>query len=648
MSSFPAITPLIARIGEKIQNTNKETFSGSKPFINLTKFANSEKSINYGSYTAFNLSEAQTYNERFPPIITGLEVGNSGTLGAIRKSKIHIKFASIKQMTAYKDFLLVGNTQMVSWGWVNSSTKFAGNTAEIAAQIVTNIKNWETQVASYDYDVDMMAGPLVNFDFKINDDATIDCTLELGSPGEIPGFLALNKKEKKTSTEAKTDSDNLVTVYQALNLDGEGTGTDEETVKQYTINFKDDKIDKTSTWGETDAIYVQLGFALNGIVNKFREKSTSTTDVQLILDLEDAIAMAHPNMISVSENFVFPNSTTMGFGDGTTQDQSRVLTPDIVNTQKLGPFNVEAHEFPQDTVNVTIAGKSISISGKKAGYIKNIYVNTEFLKNTAKGCENINDFVDKVVSELNIAGAGLYNLVRREVANKDGKLVYTIADLNLEQDQVDVTKFSIFTTHSRVTNVNMNCDLPKEMVAMMVIPSTDIAQHDDNPGIRMFARVYPDPIMALANKEPAKTTGKPISGEDTSGFLTKAMNWVSTSWSQAFNLPGENRIKFAKSNKFGDSSKPMFGVFKDVSCAKSIYFPAGYERKNALVPVSVSFTVLGLSGVTIGSALKLTPSPVPWLQDTGYWQVTSVEHKVDDTKWETTIECKFRVSSGVK
>ena len=101
----------------------------------------------------------------------------------------------------------------------------------------------------------------------------------------------------------------------------------------------------------------------------------------------------------------------MGFGDGKAEDKSRVLTPDIVNTQKLGPFNIEGHEFPQDNVNVNIAGKSISISGKKAGYIKNIYVYTEFLKNTAKGCDNVNDFVDKVISELNIAGAGLFNLV---------------------------------------------------------------------------------------------------------------------------------------------------------------------------------------------------------------------------------------------
>ena len=661
MSSFPAITPLIGRLGEKIETTKRIDFSGSKPFIQLTKFTGKgTESIGYNSYTTFNLSEIQKQNQRFPPIITGLEISNSGTLGAIRKAKIHVKFSSVNQLTEYKDFLLVGNTQMVSWGWVNKNTKYAGNTIGIAALIVNNIKNWEGQIAAYDYDVDMMAGPLVNFDFKINDDATIDCTLELGSPSEIPGFLALNKKDKKTSTEAKTDSDSLVNVYQALNLDGEGTGTDEDTVKAHTINFYDDVDDRMSTFGITDKVYVQLGFALESIINKFRNKSESPNDVQLIIDLEDAIAMGHPNMISVSENVVFPNSTAMGFVDGTAEDNSRTLTPDTTNTQQFGPFNAAldttttvagtGHEFPQDTISVSIAGKAISISGKKAGYIKNIYVNVEFLKNTAKGCENVNDFIDKIIAELNVAGAGLYNLIRREVANKDGKLIYTIADLNLEQDQVEVTKFDIFGKESRVINVNMNCDLPKEIVAMMVIPANDVSRHDDNPGIRMFARQTPDPVMVIANTNPATTTGKPPApgSKSVGDYLKSLAAGVSTYFAQSLNLPGDNRLKFGLSAKFGKSNVAMFGVFKDVSCVKTVYFPNGYERKHALVPVSVSFTVLGLSGVTIGSALKLTPSPVPWLQDTGYWQVTSVEHKVDDTKWETTIECKFRVSNGVK
>jgi hypothetical protein len=54
-------------------------------------------------------------------------------------------------------------------------------------------------------------------------------------------------------------------------------------------------------------------------------------------------------------------------------------------------------------------------------------------------------------------------------------------------------------------------------------------------------------------------------------------------------------------------------------------------------------TVLGVAGITIGSACKIEPTPAPWLDD-GFWQVTNVEHKVDDAKWETIIEFKYRIS----
>jgi hypothetical protein len=197
----------------------------------------------------------------------------------------------------------------------------------------------------------------------------------------------------------------------------------------------------------------------------------------------------------------------------------------------------------------------------------------------------------------------------------------------------------------------MNCDMPKEIVASMVIPANDPAQPDDNPGIRMFKMQKPDPVMQLIPKDPPELGGV-IKEEDTKGFWESVGNFftnaIPTFFSNAFNMPGENRVKFAASTKFGDNgADPMFGVFKDVSCVKNYVFGKDFKRNNALVPVTVSFTLLGMSGITLGSAIQFSPSPVPWLKGRGYWQVTSVEHKVDDAQWTTMVECKYRVSNNV-
>jgi hypothetical protein len=650
MSSFPAISPMKGGIVSKINKTNRETFGGNKPFIQLTKYVGGAKqSINYASYTAFDLSQVQSQNERFPPLITGLDVSNSGTLGAIRKAKINVKFSDIEQLQTYKDFLLIGNTQMVSWGWVKSSTGTPSTNIATAASIVLNIANWQNEVALADYEIDYMAGPLVNFNFKINSDATIDAELELGSPSEIPGFLALSKKDKESSTDAKSEGDDIVVVCQGLDLDGKLTGTTEAEIKAHTINFREDRIDKASTFAESSDTYVQLGFALTAILNKFRPKETDKNKLELGIDLSNAIAMGHPNMISVSENVLFPNSTTMGFIGGYSEKNARVLTPTLSATQKFGPFN-GTHEFPIDTVNTTIGDANVNITGKTAGYIENIYMKTDFLKESAKGCESVNDFLDKIISELNVAGAGLYNLVRRETTDKNSKLIYSIVDLNLFHTVTAIPSVNLFGNSSRVIDISMNCDMPKEIVSMMVMDSKDPAQHDDNPGIRMFAMQKPDPVMQLVPKPPPAKGGA-IADDDTAGFWASIgimFAIIPSFFSNVFNMPGENRIKFAKSAKFGDAgADPMFGVFKDVSCVKHYVFGKDFKRNNALVPVTVSFTLLGMSGISLGSAIMFKPSPVPWLKDRGYWQVTSVEHKVDDAQWTTMVECKYRVANDV-
>ena len=400
--------------------------------------------------------------------------------------------------------------------------------------------------------------------------------------------------------------------------------------------------------------------------------------LELGVDIDDSIAMGHTNMISVSENVLFPNEKTMGFAYSVDEDNARVLTPTFTarlvtttfattapgyvapttvtrteeGTQPFGPFN--GHKFPEDSVKAKLGHTKISVSKRNAGYIKNIYVRIDFLKDAAKGCENVNDFLDKVISELNVAGAGLYDLVRREKTNGNNKLVYSIVDLNLEQDEApDPTEIDLFGGNGRVIDLSMNCDLPKAIVGMMVLDKDDNQVHDDNPGIRMFKMQKPDPVIGKLPPPKLVATDKPPETDTASGFSkfwksTKKFfgGTIPTWWSNSFNLPGENRVKFAASTKFGDGGKhPMFGVFKDVSCVKEIYFGKGYERKNALIPISISFTILGVSGITIGSAIKLKQSPVPWLDSTsGYWQVTSVEHKVDDTNWTTIVECKFRVT----
>ena len=655
--SFPAISPLNADIKNLIEKTGHIDIAKSKPFIQLTKFVNGTDSIDYGSYTNFDLTKIQSYDERFPPIITGLECNLSGNLGTVMKAKINIKFASSNQLKKYSDFLKIGNCQMVSWGWLHSGSTWPGNTIGMAQDIVLNILKWRSYVEKYKYEVDMMAGLLINFDIKINDDLTVDVALELGSPAELPGYLAHNDKEKTSSTDSQDPGEELVSVVNALNLDGNLSGTSEAEIQNNSINHGF-AASMLFSWGTTSDPYVKFGFVVDAVCNKFVKESATTNQLDARYNIDYAVGMAHPNMISCSENIVFPNPKTMNFTKSATAN-GRKITPDLVNTQPFGPFNDTGGDvkdvFPDHTygnVGIPTLGTGDSIVWKyfdagRAGYIRNIYINTTFLINAAKGCKTVNDFLEKIIAEINVASAGLMDLVLREMPDKNGKMVPSIADLNLVQEGApEPPVLNISGDWSRVIGLEITGDMPKEVVGEMILQDNK-SNADDNPGLKMFARVFPDPIMKVASPD-TKTGGSEL--VVTPGWWTAAYNLITASFQNFFNLPGNTLIKFTPQGRLGEAGREFFGVFKDVSVLKSIYFPKNKSGKRySLLPTTVRITVLGIAGIHVGSSFVFsdTNPPVPWLAKAqGFWQVTNIEHKVDTGKWETAIEAKFRPGSA--
>jgi hypothetical protein len=646
MASFPAITSFNSNVINKIENTPKESFSGNAPFIQLTEFI-TNNSISTNSYRKFKLTNTVNYKERFPPIITGMTVGLTGSLGTVRRAKIQIKFASSSQIETYKNFLKIGNVQMVSWGWTKTA-KFGGNSLKTAQEIVMNISKWQEHIKNTGNEVDMLAGLLVNFSMQMNSDMTVDVEIELGSPSEIPGYMALHNKNKTSSTDSAAPGEELVKMCRALNLDGTVTGTTTQEIEMNSVNYFKQR-NANIEWGTSSDSYIRLGFAIEQICNKFVKVVNDDVTLELAIDLRNSVASGHPNMISVSENVLFPNEKTMGFTDTIDNTGSRLLVPDTVNTQHFGPFN-GAIRFPEANMFMSVitpqGPSAVKFDDYYAGYIENVYLRTEFLIDIAKGCESIHDFLQKIVDEINISAAGLMDLVIRELPSSKGKLVYTIVDLNLEQTTLPkIPSLNVFGSNGRVIELGMNCDLPKELISMLMV-SPGSRHWDSNSAISMFGNVYPDNVLKVAKPETqhnSDTVKVEVSAWDA------ITNQLWAKFSSFFNLAGENRIKFAPSNTIGDSSKAIFGVFKDVSVVKSVYFSMDYKRRNALVPITISFTVMGISGITVGTSLNFEPSPMPWVnKNAGVWQVTNVEHSVDSSIWKTTIECKFRATGNVK
>ena len=701
MSRFPYITGIKQSIVDQIQNTSKIEAAGEKPFIQFTNFIGGTNTISYNSYLTYDLNKAvygaNKTNQRFPPVITGLSVTAAGSLGSLRKAKVNVRFASSADLELHKKHFHVGNTQLVSWGWLNKNQTFGGNTKEIAVDVVNNIDGYLKNTNKFDNNVDFLAGILTNFNMVVNSDASVNVEFEISSPSELVAYLEIHKQGKTSSVESKTEEKGMVEVIQALDIDGRLIASKDKEIRNYVINLKEDRESTLMTFGETDDSYIQMGYAINSIVNKFRQTTGGDFGVLVNVDIEESIANCHPNMISVTDNVIFPNKTTMGFKDSVDYDGARVIEIDLNNTQPLGPFNSQRDGigdiFPSD--------QSINMNGNffqpfKAGYIKNIYLKTQFLKDIAKGSNTVHEYLEKIVSELNIAGAGIYELVIRESFKKNtGQQIYSIVDLSLETtSKPQIPSLELFRDTSRLIELRANADLPKELATIMMMgginADTNTTSRNRNMAKDMFKTITPDPILNAVkirnNTVEATLTDSSADRQQTSVTTTAeggttqtttttdpkssnpnfkeiwegikratpAIRTITNPIESASKLvteakiylkfPGANRVKLCASKKYGKAGQSYFAVFTDVSCVKNVYFGENYKRKDALVPISVTMQILGLSGITIGQALALNPSPVPWLNSTlGYWQVTNVEHEVDDTRWTTDVELKFRV-----
>jgi hypothetical protein len=144
-------------------------------------------------------------------------------MGVVREGSVTVKFASMNQLNKYQDFFRVGTAKTITWGWnqnrLNGADLPTDNpTTATSQQVVNNINNWRAKLNDWNYSADILVGPLINFNFTLNNDASVDVVFTVGSPNELVAFMG---SHKQTSTKVKSsDAENIASyrVSSLLNL----------------------------------------------------------------------------------------------------------------------------------------------------------------------------------------------------------------------------------------------------------------------------------------------------------------------------------------------------------------------------------------------------------------------------------------------
>jgi hypothetical protein len=699
MNHFPFFAPLDGSIVTAIQDLNKIKFSGAMPYVYFSI---------YEPFTKQTIGETINWDyksggERFPPIITNLEVKPNGSMGVVRHGVVTVKFASMNQLKQYQDFFRIGNAKSIVWGWnknrITGDNQQPANT-RASEGLANNIDAWLNFCARTSHSSDAMVGPLIDFSFTLNTDASVDATFTVGTKTEIPAYLGMNNHGIK-QTPASSQNNKIDTkLARLLEPDNANFKAKLNDIKGHLLNYEFvkskqganeapakavDFLKKYFTTGyvPTERVYVDMATLIKYTVNK--QKTSGA-----IVDISQSIAKAHPNMISTSENIIFPNSKMANpIRTGGKDDASLIL--DIVNTQD---FKVHGREFVNHLKPAERKfGEYTSVfEAGTYGNVEEIYVDVDFALdawyNTGEG--SVKDFIDKLCTEINIASAGLMQLGLDESSDSNTKnSILTIIDYNLvPKESPSITPIDLFGNDTSIINMSFNSDLPKELISMAMlgnrkgielgknlffeykkdflsdeIPTgTSVSYLVSKPADRLDinANYGVDNLIrkgtAELNKKGVTTTptAKPQSAR-TGGFvnpfqvsqdgLKKGMELASLN-AATQGLIDENCIVIANGfDKEHTDNKEDAGtkvVLKDLALVKNLYFTdPKLNKNNPLLPAELELTVLGISGVTVGRIVKIKDLPFQNAND-GLMQVIEVNHRVSDSTWETTIKLKYR------
>ena len=706
MNHFPFFSHLDVSIIDAIQDLDKTKFSGAMPYVYFSHYIGNGATI--GETLGFKYEAS---GERFPPMITNLEIKPNGSMGVVRHGVVTVKFASMKQLEANKDFFKIGNAKSIVWGWNKNRTNTTTQqpktiTKDEAKELAGNIDAWLKFCKGTNHSSDVMVGPLIDFSFTLNSDASVDTTFTVGTKTEIPAYLGMNEQNIKKTPASSQNNKIDVRLSRLLEPNNDIFKQVLPDIKNHLLNYeyviskqgsneliggvtKTLKDIGTTDYTPTEKVYVDMTTIIKYTVNKGKTGG-------LIVDISQSIAKAHPNMISTSENIIFPNSKMA--------NPQRIGNDDEASLEFKGEqkFTVHGREFVnhKDAASRTYGGFTNTFKKGEYGNVGEIYVDVDFALdcwyNTGDG--SVKDFIDKLCTEINIAAAGVMELGLDESADAvTGDSVLTIVDYNLVPSEIkkqfDKTQIDLFGNDSTIIDVSFNSDLPKEIISMAMLGGS---RKGIEIGKNLFFEYQPDflspdynktkaPPFLLAKPTTAQTQGftpVPTSITDLTNLAEKAKaeqnkkgikttpNVVKTTPpagpTNPFDQYGKNGYEAAKKsnelavteglidencivigngfpNEHTDNTQGTKVVLKDVALVKNLYFgDGGVNKNNPLLPAELELKVLGISGITVGRVVKIKDLP---FQDTnGLMQVIEVNHSVTDT-WETTIKLKYRPSN---
>jgi hypothetical protein len=315
--------------------------------------------------------------------------------------------------------------------------------------------------------------------------------------------------------------------------------------------------------------------------------------------------------------------------------------------------------------------------GLKRGYLKNIYVNLKFLKETllSEQNNNIKEVYDVICSEINKASCNFWELTVVDAPVKNGKSTLKIVDGKGPPNKNDankIYKFEYMTNNSIIKKLNFTTNLSNAQANQIIFKAgtydyttsnqlLDYTNATNLPNSNKPEVVYSDRIIKTkAGKKELKQT-KPsvrLNKEDIE-YYYKLIGKDGKKYND------NESIKFLQVTLFDEKINPN----SRTGGADTIVDYETYDIVDIIMPfedlvlymlndgdlktntniynaplrnVEIEMSLMGISGIKTFEFFRISNLPPPFNDDVVVFQVMNVTHVVNENTWETRIKAQLR------
>lgn len=691
--AFPFYKSIDGYITKELKSrSSKNNLQISKlvPWIKATSNLGGQLSLGTDSYsTLFDGGASDGYRNsggawkyRPNPVITDFSV-DFASRGTLRRCTLTIKcFSPAQLQTIQEYFLEPGISCFVQWGWNYSisSGKTIGPLAPNAGNVnlynrdavaLNNIRSKNS--GCYDNFVGIITGGQST---AAGEEFTIQ--VKMASMGEI---LMGRNSESVTDNDKKIEPLSLPSSYYDLWASSKNpllnwayfydqlpdeyrSGTTlalQSLVKAESdfINYNESlteeaKSETTEGWWSGDLTFQGKNFKaqdaespING--NKFvsfdafikllnnTRVQTSGGAITIMIDISNTFIGAFESIFSTDERIFIPNSKTYNYLNDISALGGGM--PAILDT------SINGRSFPKSgQSSVTVNGETFTLGANTHGWIGDVYIENEMAMQALRDqTSSVKDILDGVLKKMEEAVEGLWAFQILE--DRDGKSVkLRIADSNLVNIRSgdkgsNIETYDMYGTDSFFLDASFELDIPKAMASKVFMEkSTSATSPDELTGL--FSNKKDNILEKPTLKKPDETKLTEEEKEERKWveFRRNVRLLINPKVTNVSEIGDGNMDEWVICGQYLNKRK-----FNEIKKLETGYGSSSKEVYNGRpLPVSFTFTTLGMSGFQVGHLYKINGLPEQYNNSRGAFQVEEITHKVDSTRWTTEVTGKYR------